>query len=247
MPASLTQQWWMLHSGLHSLHFRLLHIPTQPLPIWLGQACQPCLNVSSFNSKTKCWVWISCQSYLQCKSHQFSSVTQSYPTLCDPIDCSTSGFLVHHQILEFTQTHVHQVGDAIHPSHPLLSPSVLLPSIIPSIRVFSNESVLCIRWPKYWSFTFSVSPSNGYSELISFRIEGLDRLAVQRTLRSSPMQDFKSINLIACVFHRRKQGLKQDSEVRHYWFWTTGIDANRKLTLARSPSVSLYFSTCRVR
>ena len=98
--------------------------------------------------------------------------------------------------------------------HPLLLP----PSIFPSIRVFSNESVLHIRWPKYWSFTFSVSPSNEYSELISFRIDWLDHLAVQRTLRSSPMQHFKSINVIACVFHRRKQGLKQDSEVRYYWF-----------------------------
>ena len=186
------------------------------------------------------------QSSLQCKSYQFSSVTQLCLTLCDPIDFSTPGFPVHHQLMEFTQIHVHQVGDAIQPSHPLLSPSLLLPSIFPSIRVFSNESILLIRWPKYWSFTFSVSPSSEYSEMISFRIDWLDGLAVQRTLKSSSMQHFKSICLIAYVFHRRKQGLKQDSEVRHYWFWTTGIDANRKVTLARSPSVSLY-STCRVR
>ena len=157
-----------------------------------------------------------CQSYLQCKSYQFSSVTQSYPTLCDPMDCSTPGFLVHHQLSEFTQTHVHQLGDAIQQSHPLLSPSLLLPSVFPSIRVFSNESVLCIRWPKYWSFTFSISPSSEYSELISFRMDWLNHLAVQRTLKSSPKQHFKSINLMAYLFHRRKQGLKQDSEVRHY-------------------------------
>ena len=183
--------------------------------------------------------------YVNYTLNQFSWVAQSCPTLCDPMDCSTPGFLVHHQLSEFTQTHVHQLGDAIQPSHPLLSPSLLLPSVFPSIRVFSNESVLCIRWPKYWSFTFSISPSSEYSELISFRMDWLNHLAVQRTLKSSPKQHFKSINLMAYLFHRRKQGLKQDSEVRHYWI--TGINANRKVTLARSPSVSLYFSTCKVR
>ena len=87
--------------------------------------------------------------------HQFSSVAQSCPTLCDPTHCSMPGFLVRHQLPELTQTHVHCVGDAIQPFilyHPLL-----LPSIFPSIRVFSNESLLYIRWPKYWSFTFSIS------------------------------------------------------------------------------------------
>ena len=120
-----------------------------------------------------------------------SSVTQSCPTLCDPTDwstlaaaadCSTPGFPVPHQLTELTQTHVHRVGDAIQPSHPPSSPS--LPSIFPSIRVFSNESLLHIRWPKYWSFSFSVSPSNEYSGLISFRIDCLDLLAVQGTLKS---------------------------------------------------------------
>ena len=90
---------------------------------------------------------------------------------------------VHHQIPKLAQTHAHQVGDAIHPSHPLSSP-FLLPSFFPSIRVFSNESVLCIRWPKYWSFSFSISPSNEYSGLISFRIDWFDFLAVQGTLKS---------------------------------------------------------------
>ena len=96
-------------------------------------------------------------------------VTQSRPTLCDPMDCSKPGFPVHHQLSELTQTHVHQVGDAIQPSHPLSSPSPPT-SIFPSIRVFSNESVLHIRWPKYWSFSFNISPSNEYSGLISFRM-----------------------------------------------------------------------------
>ena len=105
---------------------------------------------------------------------QFNSVTQSCPALCDPMDCSTPGFPVHHQLPELTQTLGHQVGDAIQPSRP--HPLLLLPSIFPSIRVFSNESVLCIRWPKYWSF--SISPSNEYSGLISFRIHWFDLSAI---------------------------------------------------------------------
>ena len=98
------------------------------------------------------------------------------------MDCSTPGLPVRHKLLEFTQTHVHWIGDAIQPSHPLSSPSLL--SIFPSIRVFSSESVLCIRWPKYWSFSFNISPSNEYSGLISFRMVWLDLLAVQGTLKS---------------------------------------------------------------
>ena len=116
-------------------------------------------------------------------SVQFSSVAQLCLVLCGPIDCSTPGFPVHYQLLELTQTHDHWVGDAIQSSHPLLYPS-LPPSIFPSIRVFSNESVLHIRCPKYWSFSFSFSHSNEYSGLISFRIDWLDLLAVQETLRS---------------------------------------------------------------
>ena len=99
------------------------------------------------------------------------------------MDCSTQGFLVHHQLPELAQTHVHRVGDAIQPSHPLLSPSP--PALIfPSNRVFCNESVLPIRWPKYWSFSFSISSSNEYSGLISFRMDWFDLLAVQGTLRN---------------------------------------------------------------
>ena len=108
----------------------------------------------------------------------------SCPTLCDPMDCSTPGFSVLHQLPELTQTHVHLVSDAIQLSHPLSSPSPPLPSIFPSIRVFSSEPTLCIRWPKDWSFSFSISPSNEYSGLISFRIDWLDLLAVQGTLKS---------------------------------------------------------------
>ena len=116
-------------------------------------------------------------------SIQFSSVTQLYPTLCDPLDYSSPGFPVHHQLPELTQIHVHQVGDAIQPSHRLSSPSP--PAFnLSQHQVFSNESVLCIRCSKYWSFSFSTSPSNEYSGLISFRMDWLDLLAVQGTLKS---------------------------------------------------------------
>ena len=108
---------------------------------------------------------------------------QSCPTLSDPIDCSMSGFPVLHHLLEFAQTHVHRVRDTIQPSH-LCCPLLLLSSIFPSIRVFSNESVLPIRWPKYQCFSFNISPSNEYSVLISFRIDWLDLFAVQVTLKS---------------------------------------------------------------
>jgi len=111
----------------------------------------------------------------------FSSVAQSCPTLCNPMDCSTPGLPVHHQLPEFTQTHVHQARDTIQPSHPLLSPS--RPAPYPS-PIFSNESTLRMRWRKYWNFSFSISSSSKYSELISFRIDWLDLLAVQGTLKS---------------------------------------------------------------
>ena len=114
---------------------------------------------------------------------QFSSITQSCPTLCDPMNCSTPGLPVHHQLPEFTQTHVHRVSDAIQPSHPLSSPSPPAP-ICPSIRVFSNESTLRMRWPKYWSFSFSIIPSKEIPGLISFSKDWLDLLAVQGTLKS---------------------------------------------------------------
>ena len=114
---------------------------------------------------------------------QFSSVAQSCPTLCDTLNCSTSGFPVHHQLPEFTQTHVHRVSDAIQPSHLLLSPSPPTP-IPPSVRVFSNESTLRMRWPKYWSFSFSILPSKEIPGLISFRMDWLNLLAVQGTLKS---------------------------------------------------------------
>ena len=116
-------------------------------------------------------------------SVQFSSVTQSCPTLCDPMNRSTPGLPVHHQLPKFTQTYVHRVGDAN--NHLILChPLILLPPTPPSIRAFSNESALRIRWPKYWSFSFNISPSNEHPGLISFRMDWLDLLAVPGTLKS---------------------------------------------------------------
>ena len=114
---------------------------------------------------------------------QFSSVTQLGLTLCDPMNRKMPGLPVHHQFLEFNQTHVHRFG---HPSNHLIlyHPLLLLPPDPPSIRVFSNESALRIRWPKYWSLRFNISPSNEHPGLISFRMNWLDLLAVQGTLKS---------------------------------------------------------------
>ena len=114
----------------------------------------------------------------------FSSVTQSCLTLCDPIDCSTPTLPVHHQLPEFIKF-IKFIKSVMPFSHLILCrPLLLLPSIFPSIRVFSNKSVLCIRWPKYWSFNFNISPSNEHSGLISFRMDWLDLLAFQGTVKS---------------------------------------------------------------
>ena len=117
------------------------------------------------------------------RTAQFSSVAQLCPTLCDPMDGSTPGFPVHHQLPELAQTHVRQVSDAIQPSHFPMS-LLLMPLIIPRNRVFCNGSFLHIRCPKNWSFSLSISPSNEYLELISLRMDWLDLLAAQGTLKS---------------------------------------------------------------
>ena len=127
---------------------------------------------------------------------QFSSVAQSCPTLCDPMDCRAPGLLVHPQLLEFTQTPVHWVGEPS--NHLILCHSLILPSIFPSIRVFSNESAICIRWPKYWSFSFGMSPSNEHPGLISFRMEWLDLIAVQETLKSLLKHHSSKASILWC-------------------------------------------------
>ena len=126
------------------------------------------------------------------------SVTQSCPTLCDPMDCNMPGFPVLHYLPpELTQTHVHW---AVMPSNHFFfcCPLLLLPLIFPSIRVFSNESVLHIRWPKGWSFSFSISSSNKYSGLISFRIDCFDIPAVQGTLKSLLQHHSSKASILQC-------------------------------------------------
>ena len=132
-------------------------------------------------------VMISCCCY---------SVTKSYLTLCDPMDCNMPGFPVLHYLLEFAQTHDHWVYDAIQPSHPLLPPSP--PTLIfSSLWVFS-ESAFCIRWPKYWRFSFSISPFNKHSGLIFFRIDFFDILAVQGTHRSLFQHNTSKASILRC-------------------------------------------------
>ena len=129
---------------------------------------------------------------------QFSSVQLLSHGLCDSMDCRTPGFPVRHQLPELIQTHVHQVSDDIQPSHPVI-PFSSWPSILPSIRIFSNESVLRIRWPKYWRFNFNISPSNEYSGLISFRMDWLDLLLVQGTLKSLLQYHSSKASILQCT------------------------------------------------
>ena len=119
----------------------------------------------------------------------FSSVSQSCPTLCEPMDYSLPGFPFYHQPLSLLKLMSVMSSTYLILCHPLL----LLPSIFSSTRFFSNESALSIKWPKYWSFSFSISPSNEYSGWISFRIDWLDLFAVQRTLKSLLQHQFESI------------------------------------------------------
>jgi len=146
-------------------------------------------SLSSYQVHTEHWVDVLVLCYrfalVNYFIHQFSSVAQSCIALCNPMDCSMAGFPVHYQLQELSQTHVHWVDDATQPSHPLLwHPLLLPPSIIPSIKVFSNESFLCIRCPKYWSFSFSkVLPMNiqdwsplGWTGWISLLFKGLSRI-----------------------------------------------------------------------
>ena len=137
---------------------------------------------------------VSCVKVYSC-----CSVAQSCPTLCDPMDCGTSSslsFTVSWSLLRHTFIESVMLSNCLI-CHPLL----LLPPFFPSSRVFSNEAALRIRWPKYWSFSFSISPSSGCSGLISFRIDWLDLCAVQETQESSPAPQFKSINSSALSLH----------------------------------------------
>ena len=126
-----------------------------------------------------------------------SSVTQLCPTLYDAMNHSTPGFPVHHQLTEFTQTHVRGFSYTIQP-FVLCRPLLLLPLIPPTIRVFSNESTLYMRWSEYWSFSFSISPSKEHPGLISFRMDWLDLLAVQGTLKSLLQYHSSKASILRC-------------------------------------------------
>ena len=134
----------------------------------------------------------------------YCSVTKLCQTLWDSADLSMPGFTVLQYLPEFAQTHIHWISDTIQPSHPV-SRLLLLPSIFPSIRVFSNESVLRIRWPKYWSFSFSISSYNEYSGLISFRTDWFDLLAVQGTLKSLLQHHSSKASILWCSAFFRVQ------------------------------------------
>ena len=131
----------------------------------------------------------------------FSSVQFSHSVMSNslrPHNSSTPGLPVHHRLPEFTQTHVHWVGDTIQPSHPC-RPLLLPPSIFPSIKVFSNESALCVRWPKYWSFSFSIIPSNEHPGVISFSMDWLDLLAVHRYYYDYKQIEFQNKSKSVCL------------------------------------------------
>ena len=130
--------------------------------------------------------------------YQIRSVTQLCLTLCDPMNYSMPVLPAHHQFPELTQTHVHRVSDAIQPSHPLSSPSPLAP-IPPSIRIFSKESTLRIRWPKYWSFSFSIIPSKEIQKILKeIRMDWLDLLAVRGTLKSLLQHHSSKASILLC-------------------------------------------------
>ena len=160
------------------------------------------------------------------------SVTKSCQTLCDPVDSSIPGFNVLHYLPEIAETHAHYVDDAIPPSH-LLLPLLFLPSIFLRIRVFSNELALHIRWPKYWSFSFSISPSDEYSGLISFRIDWFDRLAVQGTLKSLIQHQNLKASIILCSAFFMVQLSHQ--------YMTTGITIGLTAQIFAGKMMSLLF------
>ena len=151
----------------------LTHLPNPPLSLW--HLCLKNTQLLLIRHYKIQLPWSP--------QYQFSSVAQSCPTLCDPMNRSTPGHPVHHQLPESTQTHVHWVGDAIQPSHLLSSPSPPALNLSQDQGLF-NESALRIRWPKDWSFSFHISPSNEHPGLISFMMDWLDLCAVQGTLKN---------------------------------------------------------------
>ena len=148
-----------------------------------------------------------------------SSVTQSCLTLSDPMDCSMPGLPVHHQLRKFTQTHVYWVSDAIQQSHPLSAPSPPAFSLSQHQGLFS---ALCIKWPKYWSFSFSISPCNEYSGLLSFRMDWLDLLAVQGPLKSLLQHHSSKASVLQCSAFFMVQFHIHTWPLQRPWLWVDG-------------------------
>ena len=185
------QEMWVQSLGREDLQRR----KWQPTPVFFPGESHGQRSLMGCG-RTEWGTWLKILS-TELFSVQFSSVAESCQTLCYPMDCSMPGLPVHHHLPEFTQTHVHWVSEAI--QHLIFCRPLLLPnSIFPSIRVFSNESVLQLRWPKYWSFRFSVSPSNEHPGLFSFRMDWLDLLAVQGTLKSLLQHHSTKASILQC-------------------------------------------------
>ena len=185
--------WFLPYINMNQPQVYIRPLPLEPPsylpPLWLLAIVYICLPITQNGIETflspqkelllpKSVLPLFRQPLCNFRHHQFSSVAQLCLTLCDPMDCSTPGFPVHHNSRSLLRL---MSIESVMPSNHLILCLPLLhpPSIFPSIRVFSNESVLCIRWPKYWSFSFNISPSNEYSGLLSFRTDWLDLLAVQ--------------------------------------------------------------------
>ena len=158
--------------------------PSASVSASLGSLCSMVLKFPSSAHTAHCIYLFCFHLEMRILAPSVSSVTQSCPTLCDPMNRSTPGLPVHHQLPEFTQTHMHQVGHAIQASHPLSSPSPPAPNPSQHQGLFQGVNSFGMRWPKYWSFSFSISPSKKHPGLISFRMDWLDLLAVQGTLKS---------------------------------------------------------------
>ena len=173
------------------------------------------------------------------------SVTKSCPVLCNPMNCSMPGFSVLLYHPTFAQTHIQWVGDAIQPSHSLL-PLLLLLSIFPSIRTFSSELAVCIRWPKNWSLSLSISPSNEYSGLISFRIDWLDLLAIQGTLKSPLQNHSLKASTLQCSALFIVQ-LSHDYWKNHSFDYMGKLRNTLKVTVKQHrPTKRLRFTLCYV-
>ena len=193
--SSLLSRLQDIYKCLSDLTFPLLWRSSRERSLWCISIHLSLVNLMGSGVRQ---TWVKSAPLISHATYQYSSVAQSCLTLCDPVDCSKPGLPVHHQLLEFTQTHVHWVGDALQLSHPLSSPSPAAFNLSQHQDLFfSNEPALRIRWPKYWNFSFSISPSNENSGLISLRIDWFD-LAVWESLKSLLQHHSSKASFLRC-------------------------------------------------